>query len=169
MSQNILILNMTRMGDLIQSTPVISGLRKQYPGAHITLLVTNVFAEFSKRISHIDERVIFDIGQFEDKGQLNGILWIRLYKYIESILSELKNKNFDLIINLSHSKLSAFMISYLGIVNVRGFGCNGTGDRMTRDPWMQYFGIEQFNRIFNPFNLVECLSRYLQVLNQYPS
>ena len=109
---------MTRMGDLIQSTPVISGLRKQYPGAHITLLVTSVFAEFSKRIPHIDERVIFDIGQFKDKGQLNGVLWISLYKYIESLLNELKDKKYDLLINLSHSKLSAFMISYLKIKNM---------------------------------------------------
>ena len=43
------------MGDLIQSTPVISGLRKQHPNAKITLLVTSVFEEFSKRIPHIDE------------------------------------------------------------------------------------------------------------------
>ena len=107
----------------------------------------------------MDERIIFDVEQFEDKEKLGGILWIRLYKYIESILNELKHKNYDLIINLSHSKLSAFMISYLGVTNVHGFGCNGTGDRMTRDPWMQYFGIEQFNRIFNPFNLVEIFTR----------
>ena len=159
MNKNILILNMTRMGDLIQSTPAISGLRKQNPSARITLLVTSVFAEFSKRIPHIDERVIFDIGQFEGKQQPNGILWIRLYKYIESLLNELKTKKYDLLINLSHSKLSAFMISYLGIKNMRGFGCNGAGDRVTQDPWMQYFGTEPFNRELNPFNLVEIFTR----------
>ena len=159
MNKNILILNMTRMGDLIQSTPAISGLRKQNPSARITLLVTSVFAEFSKRIPHIDERVIFDIGLFEGKQQPNGILWIRLYKYIESLLNDLKTKKYDLLINLSHSKLSAFMISYLGINNMRGFGCNGAGDRVTQDPWMQYFGTEPFNRELNPFNLVEIFTR----------
>jgi len=147
------------MGDLIQSTPVISGLRKQYPNAHITLLVSNVFADFSKRIPHVDERVFFDIYQFKDKEQLNGVLWIRLYKYIESLLKELKAKKYDLLINLSHSKLSAFMGSYLEINNMRGFGCNGAGDRVTRDSWMQYFGTEPFNRDFNPFNLVEIFTR----------
>ena len=159
MTQKILILNMTRMGDLIQSTPVISGLRKQYPNGHITLLVTSAFANFSERIPHIDERIIFNIGQFEDAKKLNGVLWIRLYKYIECLLNELKAKKYDLLINLSHSKLSALMISYLEIDNMRGFGCNGVGDRITRDPWMQYFGIEPFNRIFNPFNLVEIFTR----------
>ena len=159
MAPNILILNMTRMGDLIQSTSVISGLRKQYPNACITLLVTNVFEEFSKRIPDIDKRVIFDIGQFEDKEQLNGVLWIEIYNYLESLLNELKANKYDLLINLSHSKLSALMISYLEIKNMLGFGCNGAGDRITHDPWMQYFGTEPFNRILNPFNLVEIFTR----------
>ena len=147
------------MGDLIQSTSVISGLRKQYPSACITLLATSIFEEFSKRIPHIDKRVIFDIGQFDDKEQLDGVLWIKLYKYLETLLNKLKAKKYDLLINLSHSKLSALMISYLEINNIRGFGCNGSGERITRDPWMQYFGTEPFNRVFNPFNLVEIFTR----------
>ena len=53
MNKNILILNMTRMGDLIQSTPAIAGLRNQYPGACITLMVTSAFEEFSKELQKI--------------------------------------------------------------------------------------------------------------------
>ena len=150
---------MTRMGDLIQSTPAIAGLRNQYPGACITLMVTSAFEEFSKKIPHIDKRVVFDIRQFEDRKNLNGFLWIELYRYLESLLNDLKANEYDLLINLSHSKLSALMISYLGIKNMRGFGCNGNGERITLDPWMQYFGTEPFNRMFNPFNLVEIFTR----------
>ena len=42
---------------------------------------------------------------------------------------------------------------------MRGFGCDANGDRITLDPWMQYFGIEPFNRQLNPFNLVEIFTR----------
>ncbi|SVD26703.1 uncharacterized protein METZ01_LOCUS379557, partial [marine metagenome] len=63
MIQNILILNMTRMGDLVQSTPAIAGLRKQYPDATITLLVTSAFEEFSQKIPFVDKVVVFDIQQ----------------------------------------------------------------------------------------------------------
>jgi len=63
MVKNILILNMTRMGDLVQSTSSIAGLRKQYPNASITLMVTSAFEEFSKKIPCINKRVIFDIKQ----------------------------------------------------------------------------------------------------------
>ncbi|MCH8156585.1 MAG: glycosyltransferase family 9 protein, partial [Nitrospinae bacterium] len=157
--KKILILNMTRMGDLIQSTPVIAGLRRQYPQAHITLVVTSDFAEFSERIPDIDDRRAFNLRQFEDKKKLKGIMWIELYRYLESFMEELKSGDYDLLINLSHSRFSAFIISYLGIKNLRGFACNETGDRITLDPWMQYFGTEPFNRMYNPFNLVEIFTR----------
>ena len=159
MANNILIMNTTRMGDLIQSTSVISGLRKQHKNAHISLLVSKNFAEFSKRLPHIDEIINFNIDQFNRTCKSNDILWINLYRYIESFLNSLKLKNYDLLVNLSHSKLSALMISYLKIDNICGFACSGSGDRITKNPWMQYFGIEPFNRAFNPFNLVEIFTR----------
>ena len=159
MIKNILILNMTRMGDLVQSTSSIAGLRKQYPNACITLVVTSAFEEFSKKIPHINKRVIFDIKQFVDRVDKKQMLWVDVYKYLESFLNKLKDRKYDLLINLSHSKLSAFMILYLKIKNMRGFGCDENGDRITLDSWMQYFGIEPFNRQLNPFNLVEIFTR----------
>ncbi|MBP2673626.1 MAG: hypothetical protein H6Q84_466, partial [Deltaproteobacteria bacterium] len=35
--KEILLVNLTRMGDLIQTTPVMEGLKETYPGARITL------------------------------------------------------------------------------------------------------------------------------------
>ena len=67
MYKKILILNMTRMGDLVQSTPVITGLKKLYPKASITLGVTSLFEEFIKKIPSVDKHVIFDIKQFEKR------------------------------------------------------------------------------------------------------
>ena len=37
------ILNLTRFGDLIQTTPVLTGLRKRHPGARIHLIVKRRF------------------------------------------------------------------------------------------------------------------------------
>ena len=78
---------------------------------------------------------------------------------MELELDNIRNKSFDLLVNLSHSRLSALMVHYLKVKNIVGFYCNNFGDRMTGHPWMQYFGIEPFNRSFNEFNLVEIFSR----------
>ena len=163
MAENILIMSLTRMGDLVQATPLISGLKQKYPAAKITLMVSSDFAGFLPHIPDIDDSLILDIRQFKKQEAMQGLTWVVIYRYLESFLESVKARNFDLVVNLSHSKLSAFMILYLGIKKVCGFMCNETGDRMTGHPWMQYFGIEPFNRIYNPFNLVEIFSRSADV------
>lgn len=159
MADRILVMSLTRMGDLVQATPLISGLRKKYPQAKITLMVSSDFAMFVPNIPGIDDSIVLDIRQFTDKGRWKELSWVVIYRYLETFLEGVKGRQFDLVVNLSHSKLSAMMILFLGIKKVLGFMCNDNGDRMTRHPWMQYFGIEPFNRVYNPFNLVEIFTR----------
>lgn len=163
MVDRILVMSLTRMGDLVQATPLISGLRKKYPEAKITLMVSSDFALFVPNIPDIDDSIIMDIRQFTEKGRWKEMTWVTLYRYLESFLEDVKRRRFDLVVNLSHSKLSALMILFLGIKKVCGFMCNENGDRMTRHPWMQYFGIEPFNRVYSPFNLVEIFTRSADV------
>lgn len=160
MPRNILVMNLTRMGDLIQSTPLIAGLREKHPEASITLMVAVDFAEFASRIPCVDDIMVYDCRQFNRKKEDGGYYnWVEVYRYLENFLRDIQRRKFDLIFNLSHSKLSALMISYLGIENVRGFFCNKMGDRMTHHPWLQYFGTEIFNRVYNSFNLAEIYVR----------
>jgi ADP-heptose:LPS heptosyltransferase len=156
-------MSLTRMGDLIQATPLISGLRQKYPDSKITLMVSSDFESFIPNIPDIDDSIVLDIRQFKKKEKNQGLTWVEIYQYLETFLEEVKARQYGLVVNLSHSKLSAFMILYLGIKKVCGFLCNETGDRMTEHPWMQYFGIEPFNRNYNPFNLVEIFTRSADV------
>ena len=159
MTGNILILSMTRMGDMIQTTPLIRGLKEKYPTAKITLLVTSDFASAVPLIPDVDESIVIDLRQFDKQDNWEDLSWIKIYRYLEKSLEDIKSRNFDLLVNLSHSKFSALMVRYLGIKNVVGFYCNDIGNRMTGHPWMQYFSVEVFNRKYNEFNLVEIFCR----------
>ena len=161
-------MNLTRMGDLIQSTPLISSLNNKYPSANITLMVSKEFEKFAERIPLIDEIIAYDILQFNQrKNEGEKISWDELYSYLEHMLHQIIERQFDLVYNLSHSRLSALMIAYMGQKNVRGFYCNKAGDRMTNHPWLQYFGIEPFNRIYNSFNLVDIYLQSVEVKSQF--
>jgi len=126
-------------------------------------MVSSDFAKFAPNIPDIDDSIVLDIRQFAEKEGGRELTWVVLYRYLEPFLEDVKRRRFDLVVNLSHSKLSALMILFLGIKKVCGFMCNETGDRMTRHPWMQFFGIEPFNRVYNPFNLVEIFTRSADV------
>lgn len=156
--ENILILSMTRMGDMIQTTPLIKGLKEKYPESKITLLVTSDFASTVPLIPYVDDSIVLNFKQFDASGNWEDQSWIKIFRYLEGSLEDIKSRNFDLLVNLSHSKFSALMVGYLGIKNVIGFHCNEFGERMTGHPWMQYFAVEVFNRSYSEFNLVEIFS-----------
>ncbi len=147
------------MGDLIQTTPLIKGLREKHPDAKITLMVSSDFASAVSLIPDVDDSIVFNLRQFKDSDEWEDESWVKIYRYMESELNKIRDEFYDLLVNLSHSRLSALMVHYLKVKNIIGFHCNGTGDRMTGHPWMQYFGTEPFNRSFNEFNLVEIFSR----------
>jgi ADP-heptose:LPS heptosyltransferase len=147
------------MGDLIQTTPLIRGLKDKHPNARITLMVSSDFEDAVSLIPGVDDSIVFNLRQFKDSNEWDDESWVKIYRYIESELNSIRNKEFDLLVNLSHSRFSALMVHYLKVQNVIGFHCSTTGDRMTGHPWMQYFGTEPFNRSFNEFNLVEIFSR----------
>ena len=147
------------MGDLIQTTPLIQGLKDKHPNARITLMVSSDFEDAVSLIPDVDDSIVFNLRQFKDSDNWEDESWVKIYRYIESKLNSIRNKDYDLLVNLSHSRFSALMVHYLKVPNVIGFHCSATGDRMTGHPWMQYFGTEPFNRNFNEFNLVEIFSR----------
>ena len=159
MPKNILILNQTRMGDLVQCTPLIAGLRRKHPDARISLAVNKSFEEFARKIPHVDELIVFDVAQYNDRNWGREVIWVTLAKYLKKWLDALRSKQFDMVVNLSHSILSAYMIKYLGIPEARGFCCNEEGNRKTEHPWFQYFFTEPMNRAYNTFNLVDIFGR----------
>src|SRR3989338_7837451 len=153
--KNILILNLTRMGDLLQTTPLIAGLKEKYPASKITLLANNNFADICKGIPFIDELYTFDIKQFTPKKAGDEPSLLMIYNYLEGLVDNMKEKKFDTVINLSHSKLSAIFTSLLNIPDVRGLTSTDYGHRVIRHPWLNYFCNIIFNRNYNRFNLVD--------------
>ena len=109
------------MGDLIQTTPLIQGLRKKYPHSKITLMVSSDFENAISLIPFVDDYIIFNLRQFKESEDWDDVSWVKIYRYIESKLNDIRGKSYDLVVNLSHSRLSALMVHYLKVRNVIGF------------------------------------------------
>lgn len=154
MKPKILILNLTRMGDLIQTTPLIKGLREMAPSCHITALANVKFADILKFVEGIDETLILDVRQFgsRDGAETDALA---VYNYFDKITADLAARGFDMVVNLSHSRLSAVMSMLTGAPDVRGFLSSPRGERIVRDPWMIYFTSFLGFRRYNKFNLVD--------------
>ncbi len=151
--KDVLIVNLTRMGDLIQTTPVMAGLKDRYPGIRITLLVNSVFSEICKYIPHADRVFILDTNNVLQG--LNRRDPVGTFRYVEDLLCKINDTMYDLVINFTHSPLSAVLISLFRTKEVRGLSMDKEGFTIKRHPWIRYFFNVIPGRDYNPFHLCD--------------
>ncbi len=151
--KDVLIVNLTRMGDLVQTTPVMAGLKDGYPGTRITLLVNSAFSEICKYIPHADRVFVLDINKVLQG--LNRKDPVGTFRYLEDILCKVNDTVYDLVINFTHSVSSAVLISLLRTKEVRGLSIDKEGFTIKRHPWIRYFFNVIPGRDYNPFHLCD--------------
>ena len=155
----ILIVNMTRMGDLIQTTPLIAGLKAAHPGYRVALLANQSFVEICALIPHLDALYTFDFDRTLREIMDENLSLADNFHSCKALIDRLKAEHFDMVINLTHSKVSAVLVSMLNAPDVRGLALSRDGYRVIRHPWLNYFFNATLNREINRFNLVDIYSR----------
>jgi lipopolysaccharide heptosyltransferase II len=105
--KNILIVRTDRIGDVVLTTPAIRALRKAYPQARITILVSPLTKNLVDGNPDINE-VLVDNRNKENNGPLGFLRLIRL----------IKSKDFDLAINF-HTKKRTNLLCFLARIPSR--------------------------------------------------
>lgn len=153
--KNVLIINLTRMGDLIQTTPVMTGLKDVYPDVKITLLINSAFAEICNYIPFVDRLISFNMDGFivGGRGEFPGL--VSKYRYMEETLTDINRVEYDCVINFTHTTVSAAIMSLIRAKEFRGFIADNKGHSLIKHPWLRYFFNIVPGRIYNPFHLCD--------------
>lgn len=154
-ARRILIVNLTRFGDLLQTSPTIAGLRAANPGARITLLADRNFAAVCEGIPGIDNLRRTDLDGLGHMLLEGGRGLLSAYREIETLVSELREERFDLALNFSSSGMSAVFLGLLRIPDVRGWSMTPEGHRVISHPWSRLFATLCLNRAMGDLNLVD--------------
>ena len=99
--KKVLLVNITRLGDMLQSTPTIAGIKMENPDCHITVLVEKQFEAICHIIPNIDRVIGIDLG-FTCRAlaaEKTGI--IDAYEYVSKLVEELRAEEFDYCLNMS--------------------------------------------------------------------
>ncbi|MCX6639277.1 MAG: glycosyltransferase family 9 protein [bacterium] len=151
----ILIINLTRMGDILQSTPLLQALKAADPNCRISYLAVTGFADVCGFIPEIDRLIPFDYNSAVAVSKEAISQLPRRIDEIDKFIADLKSQCFDRVINLSHSKISAIICYLLGNEQTEGLTLDAEGYRLIRHPWARYFFTANLNRHYNRFNLVD--------------
>ena len=150
-------MNITRLGDMLQATPTIAGIKAENPGCHIAVLVEKQFEEVCRVIPNIDEVIGIDLNFVvrsivrEKDGIIDG------YDYVSQMVDDLRAKNFDYCLNMSSSAYTALLLSLVGIKQNGGWTADDEGYRVIETDWARLFATSVFhqNRQYNSLNLVD--------------
>lgn len=154
----ILVINLMRLGDLMQAGPVLRGLRAEYPGARVSLLVMDVFREAALLLEGPDRLLLFPSSSLAAAMDGKGD-WPEACRLLCSWLKENLDRIPDLVINLSPTFLGAILAFLTAGGAVRGFTVDRTRQGYTSPPWASYAMVVSRARTANPFNLVDLFVR----------
>lgn len=121
--RRILIIKPSAVGDVVHALPVLNLLRRRWPGAHVSWLITPACAGLLQGHPQIDQLIPFDRKSF-------GRAWKspRTVRQIIDFRHQLAEQDFDLVIDLQGLFRSGVLSSWtgapvrVGSTNVREFG-----------------------------------------------
>lgn len=167
--KNILLVNITRLGDMLQATPTIAGMKQENPDAKITVLVEKQFGEVCHHIPHIDEVVSLDLSMVVRSLARENDGIVDAYEYISGVIDDLRSREFDYCLNMSSSAYTALLLNLVGIKNNGGWTADNEGFRKIESEWARLFAASVFhqNRQYNSLNLVD-IFRCSADVDQHP-
>lgn len=117
--KKILVIKFIAIGDAVVTLPTLRALKKSFPKSHLAILVTPRVREVVEGCPYLDEIMYYDI-LGGDRG-IKGLL---------KIIRQIRERKFDLIIELEQYYRITTLISYFaGVKNRVGFDLPGQGRR----------------------------------------
>ncbi|THJ12748.1 MAG: glycosyltransferase family 9 protein [Nitrospira sp. CG24C] len=155
MTKQVLIINVTRMGDLIQTGPLLSRLREEWPDVAIDLVVDRSFAPTASLLTGLRQVISCDFTRLLDDCRTQSRSLVALMSEMTGWAKPLRDAGYDRIVNLTFNRQTGLLASYIGASDLRGIIAGPDGGPTVQNSWLSYFTDLHRHRRFNRFNLVD--------------
>jgi ADP-heptose:LPS heptosyltransferase len=149
--KRILVLQLARLGDLVQTWPLLHRLRHAYPGVRLSLLTDQRLLPLQGVAPPVEEHLGFDFVQLAALAERD---WPAAYNLVAGLLEKLRTRRYDLVFNLNFSRLS-LLLTHLLDCPAQGYLPVAGGRDFLRDPWLAFIYSLVHARRFNRFHLTD--------------
>jgi ADP-heptose:LPS heptosyltransferase len=115
----ILIIRTHRLGDVLQLTPLLTGLKEKYPKSQITFVTGSDMVDLLSGNPCVDEIVSIPEKEYRYFLSNRPDYYAKVYNEVYDLISRLKQKDFDLIINRQY-EFGAVMAFLIGAEETTG-------------------------------------------------
>lgn len=134
----ILVINLLRLGDTIMTVPVINGLAARRADAQIDLLTFKPVAALHAMLPQVRRWWTLDRDELQDGLGRANIPMLSSYAVLQEQLDVINAEKYDLIINLTQTKFSAYIAGYLKSADRLGLTYDLKGLPHFYSPWFRY-------------------------------
>ncbi len=152
--RKVLVVSWNRMGDMLQLTPIFESFKKYSPETELHLTVSHKFEDVAKLIGGVSKIIPFNLNCVLEQVRSTDHT-IQLHRMLTKFVDELRCEQYDLVLNVTHNRLTALFMHLLGVPESRGLLYDDHGYRAVRDPWSRFFFIADLIRGQSRINLVE--------------
>jgi ADP-heptose:LPS heptosyltransferase len=154
-SKQVLILNITRLGDLVQTVPLLARLEQEWPGVAIDLLVDTRLAPMAALLPGLRRVLTYDFSTLLKSSHAEAGGTDTPTPELMAWTQSLATVGYDRVINLTFTRWSGLLAAAIGVPDTRGVTVGQNGATLLRNPWLtQVVDLHQHRR-FNRFNLVD--------------
>lgn len=150
----VLILNVTRMGDLVQTVPLLRRLEEESPGVAIDLVSDIRLAPMAALLPGLRHRHTYDFTTAFAHRPEGPQDTVALSPDVAAWAHSLSAIGYDRVINLTFTRWSGLFAAAIGAADTRG-AVTTKGHSILKNPWLVYcVDMHQF-RQFNRFNVAD--------------
>lgn len=110
----ILVVQLLRLGDIIMSAPTIKAIKELHPNSEVHLLVNSQFKSVKNLLPGVDHFIFFNREKLQRKLKYRNTSYYGAFETMKNLTQYLKDQSYDIVVNLTHNKLSGYI---LGIIN----------------------------------------------------
>ena len=162
MKGKMLIIQLTRIGDLIQTMQAVRQFKACQPDVQVDLLAR---PKFAKGLEFLLEAVFDRIYYINTKEILADSSFQAGITELKGLLANINQNNYDVSVNLSFNKSSSYLHTLVEAKQKLGIQRNSRTEVVVNDPWSQFVFSSVMRGANTPFNLVD-LFRYILGLKE---
>ncbi len=145
--KKILVILPNNLGDVIMALPMLEGLKKNDPEAHITFFVETGYEGGLIGSPWCDRIFLFDRKGIRDRARTRN--WRASLDALHNIVRELAEERFSRVINLSQHPYTAYITGLLSCPQTAGRVFLREGNHAVADNWSRYLYAIPFGRAYN--------------------
>ncbi|MDQ3002045.1 MAG: glycosyltransferase family 9 protein, partial [Fibrobacterota bacterium] len=151
--RNILLIQLNRLGDLVQTVPLLRRMRREHPGARITLVVLEGLSDILGDCDYYDKLVSLPL---RDVESLSVSERQEAFPNLAPFDSHPEFRQaYDLVVNLTNDLGSAVICDRVAATRKLGRVNTYAGELRLLGPWAKYLFSMVSHRMDNLFNLVD--------------